>query len=313
MTKKDALFIGGVRFDITAVPPPGFALGGDTKVAAVDGGYEWGGSAARAVQCANEVGGLNVTFMTKGSNDPLGTSFRADMRKRGVRLYEYILKRFPCAVVLPNMGKRDALLLESPDDNEANWKDFRHLNVSDYAGIYSDGKLPHAAIHHFKMANAKEIPTLLDACVGRHHTDDLIRNSRYVIASSYLGGDRGLSQLQMLELLRHLGAEVGAVTLGEYGLIWYEPGVTLRYMPGLIVPKVENANGAGDVLHEEVFRDRLLNPGNSWQQHFERGRAAASHLIQSTHDRLPTDKNIEKAMQLPKSTARPEWLPAELR
>lgn len=307
------LFIGGVRIDVTGEPPQGFALRSDLKVPAKSGGYEWGGSAARAVLALSNVGGIELSFMTKGSGDIMGKAFRIDMRDRNVHLHEYKLEQFPGAMVLPSMGKRDALLIDSAEDDEKNWDAFEQLDVDQFDGLYSDGKLPLAVIHHFKSANRRGIPTLLDGCAGRHHTEDVLRNTRCAIVSSYLCEERGLSPLEMLEFLRSCGCHIGAVTLGGLGLIYYEGGGPMCYLPALIVSEVKNTNGAGDVLHAFVFRSLLLNPGLGWRGHLTHGRAAASHVIQRVKDRLPNESDIAQAMHLPESSARPEWLPDELR
>src|SRR5260370_3519668 len=80
----------------------------------------------------------------------------------------------------------------------------------------------------------------------------------------------------MLDYLKSRGCRVGGVTLGEKGLLWYDETGAVRALPALPIPpdRVLDTNGAGDVFHGAYIFSYLNNPGKSWQDPFEFGRAA---------------------------------------
>ena len=63
--------------------------------------------------------------------------------------------------------------------------------------------------------------------------------------------------------------------------------------------RVLDTNGAGDVFHGAYVYSYLSNPGKSWQEHFEFGRAASSYKIQRLGNEagLPSLADIELVRQ----------------
>jgi sugar/nucleoside kinase (ribokinase family) len=100
----------------------------------------------------------------------------------------------------------------------------------------------------------------------------------------------------MLDDLRSRGCQVGGVTLGERGLVWYEGKSEVRTLSALALPRgrVLDTNGAGDVFHGAYVHSFLAHPTMPWDQHFRFARAAAAFKVQHLGNEagLPTIADI---------------------
>ena len=109
----------------------------------------------------------------------------------------------------------------------------------------------------------------------------------------------GKSTGETLNYLRSKNCPVGAVTLGEHGMVWYESGGPDKILPSLSVPldKVVDSNGAGDVFHGAYIASYLHWPEHSWDAHFRFARGASTHAIQHLGNEasLPSMEDVERA------------------
>ncbi len=105
-----------------------------------------------------------------------------------------------------------------------------------------------------------------------------------------------LTPAEMLTYLHSRGCKVGAVTLGERGMIWIDAVGATHDLPALAVPaeRVIDTNGAGDIFHGAYCYAALANPNGSWDEHFRFARAASAHAIQHLGNEasLPTLADI---------------------
>src|SRR5712691_9077985 len=87
---------------------------------------------------------------------------------------------------------------------------------------------------------------------------------------------------EMLEYLRARGCQIGGVTMGPRGLLYYERTGPYRTLPALDVPaaRILDTNGAGDIFHGAYVYSVLTNPDQTWDEHFRFARAASAHSIQ---------------------------------
>jgi sugar/nucleoside kinase (ribokinase family) len=105
----------------------------------------------------------------------------------------------------------------------------------------------------------------------------------------------------MLNYLKGRGCRIGGITMGERGLLWYDETGAVHVKPALPIPRerVIDTNGAGDVFHGAYIYSYLAHPGESWHEHFDFARAAATYKIQCLGNEagLPTLADIEKVRQ----------------
>ena len=110
----------------------------------------------------------------------------------------------------------------------------------------------------------------------------------------------GLSPQGLLEFLQARGCRVGAVTLGERGMLWYGEDGKIRELASLGVPaeRIVDTSGAGDVFHGAYVWSYLNRPELPWSEHFTFARAASAHKIQHLGNEagLPGVEDVERAM-----------------
>jgi sugar/nucleoside kinase (ribokinase family) len=81
-----------------------------------------------------------------------------------------------------------------------------------------------------------------------------------------------LTPAGMLEYIKARGRRIGGVTLGEWGLLWYDETGGVRSLAALPIPpeKIVDTSGAGDVFHGAYIYSYLATPYASWDAHFLR-------------------------------------------
>ena len=96
-----------------------------------------------------------------------------------------------------------------------------------------------------------------------------------------------LTPSEMLQYLRGRGCQIGAVTMGPRGMLYYQGtgyqgSGDYRILPALNVPldRILDTNGAGDIFHGAYVYSVLTSPDLAWDEHFRFARAAAAHAIQ---------------------------------
>lgn len=313
------LIVGGVRKDITVGCPEGYDASCGRKIPTQLYDEGFGGSAARAAKILAKLG-HSVTLICKGANDDAGRLFTARMKSAGVRYLPVPVTRFPATVALVHGAVRSPLLYDHAYDDEARITNFPEIPrdvISGFEVLYLDGRLPHAALSYAVQAKENKVPVMLDACAGRHKTPELIALGDIVIGSEHFADELGLNPLQTLDMLKGKGCRLGAVTLSEYGVVWYnaEEGGEVQYLPALAVPRVVNVNGSGDVFHACFLESLLDDPRLCSRKHMAQARAGATHAIQHLENRArhPSLSDINAASGLSESTLRPPWLPQHLR
>ncbi|KAG1324666.1 hypothetical protein G6F61_015132 [Rhizopus arrhizus] len=76
----------------------------------------------------------------------------------------------------------------------------------------------------------------------------------------------GLTPEGLLDLLKARGCRIGAVTMGERGMLWYDEGGRVDTLPSLDVPgnRIVDTSGAGDVFHGAYVCSYLNRPDQPW-------------------------------------------------
>ena len=104
----------------------------------------------------------------------------------------------------------------------------------------------------------------------------------------------------LLDLLKARGCRIGAVTMGERGMLWYDETGRVDTLPSLDVPasRIIDTSGAGDVFHGAYVWSYLTRPEQPWIEHFTFARAASAHKIQHLGNEagLPQVEDVERAM-----------------
>ena len=295
MQNTHVLFVGRPYIDFTVVPPEQRPIR-DEKSVAVAHSISFGGGAAAGAFCCAKLG-IKPDFIGTLTEDWLGRMFRDMAAAYGVALHERETSETAWSLIMPNDGYR--AIVRCRDEQCVG--DFPKLELTDFQAVHLDGHQPDAALHYAKLGRERDILTSLDGGSLRHNTDEILIFIDVAVVSERLCEQMGFGPAEMLQYLRSKGCKVGAVTLGDRGLVWYEKKGVVRSMSAIPVPseKVVDSNGAGDIFHGAYMFSYLRRPEAPWEEHFRFATFAAAHSVQflGIEAGLPTLANIEAAMR----------------
>ena len=286
----EALFIGHAYIDVTFLADS--LPTGDEKSVATDYAVAFGGNAATAAFCCAKLG-LIPDLITTNSNDWLGRMFLDMAAKYGISVHPRKVRRSSLSFIMPKDGKR--AIVRARDDDYIH--PFPHLNLGNCRALHLDGHLADAALSYAQAFRKLGRLVSLDGGGLRSNTDELLEYVDIAVVAERLCEQMGLSDTQMLELLRRKGCKIGGITQGERGMLWYDESGRVQRMPALVVPKaaVVDTNGAGDIFHGAYMYSYLTRPLARWEDHFRMARAASTHAIQflGNEAKLPTRADVE--------------------
>ncbi len=271
----EALFIGHAYIDVSMIADE--FPHGDQKAVAKDYAVSFGGNAATACFACAKLG-YAPDLLVPAARDWLGHMFMDMAGTYGIRLHSRRVARSSLSFVFPKEGKRS--ILRARDD--AYLQTFPRLDLSTARLLHLDGHMGDAAIHYAKAAREKGALVSLDGGALRAGLMELLDFVDVAIVSMDLCRQTGLSEPEMLSLLRKKGCRLGGVTNGEKGLLWYEGTGEIERSAALRVPpeKVIDTSGAGDIFHGAYCASYLDEPTAPWRDHFEFARAASAHKVQ---------------------------------
>lgn len=288
----EALFIGQTYIDVTvladAIPT------GDEKAVAKDYAVSFGGNAVTAAFACAKLG-VKPDLLASLANDWLGQMFSDMAARYDIPLHPRAVKRSSLSFVIPNNGKR--AILRARDDKYLH--PFPTLNLEGCRLLHLDGHQPDAAIAYARECRQKGILTSLDGGSVRANTPDLLGFIDVAVVAESFCEQMELTPAEMLTHLHAKGCKVGAVTLGERGMVWIDEKAEKRELPALAVPssRIVDTSGAGDVFHGAYCYSYLTRPEGAWEDHFRFARGASAHAIQhlGNEAKLPTLADIAEA------------------
>jgi sulfofructose kinase len=296
-----ALFIGHTYIDVTFICSH-FPTG-DEKTLADDYAVSFGGNAVTAAFCCAKLGIVPDLLTTLG-DDWLSRMFRDMASKYSIPLHSRKVREASLSFIMPNDGKR--AIVRCRDDDHLH--PFPALNMSGCRALHLDGHQPDAALHYAKLCREAGILTSLDGGAVRENTDELLRYIDVAVVSERMCEQMALSPSEMLDYLKGRGCKIGAVTLGERGVVWYDEKGAPREMPALAVPfeRVIDTNGAGDIFHGAYLYSWLARPYAPWADHFTFARSASAHSVQhlGIEESLPTLQDVEYTSRMFKEAVR---------
>jgi sugar/nucleoside kinase (ribokinase family) len=295
-----ALFIGQTYIDVTFIADR--IPTGDEKAVAHDYAISFGGNAVTAAFCCARLG-VPPDLLTSLADDWLGRMFLDMAAKYQVSVHARKVRRSSLSFVMPKNGKRAILRLRDDDYLHP----FPPLNLGGCRALHLDGHQTDAALYYAKTCREMGIFTSLDGGGMRSNTMELLPFIDAAVVSERFCEQLKSSPEQVLDLLKQKGCPIGAVTLGERGLLWYDEKGTVTNMPALAVPreKIVDTNGAGDVFHGAYVYSRISWPEATWDAHFRFARAASAHAIcyLGNEARLPLVSDVEEATKRYSSAA----------
>jgi sugar/nucleoside kinase (ribokinase family) len=287
----EALFIGQTYIDVTFIADR--IPTGDEKGVAHDYAISFGGNAVTAAFCCARLG-IVPDLLTSLADDWLGRMFLDMAAKYQVPVHARKVRRSSLSVVMPNEGKRAILRLRDDDYLHP----YPPLNLKGCRGLHLDGHQAEAALHYAKACREAGVFTSLDGGGVRSNTMELLPLIDAAVVSERFCEQLHLSPADVLSLLKEKGCGIGAVTMGERGLLWYDEKGTVSCLPALSVPKdqIIDTNGAGDVFHGAYVYSRMKHSDVPWEKHFRFARAASAHAIRflGNEARLPVLADIER-------------------
>lgn len=285
------LFIGQSYIDITFVTD--HIPTGDDKTVAKDYAVSFGGNAVTAAFCCAKLG-IAPDLIASVADDWLGRMFIDMAAKYGIPLHHRKVHESSLSFIMPKDGQR--AIVRCRDDTFLH--PFPPLNLRGCRALHLDGHLPDAALHYAIACRSAGILTSLDGGGVRSNTHDLLGFIDVAVVAERLCEQMRLTPGEMLIYLRSRGCRIGAVTLGERGMIWYDESGAQRFQPALDVPleQVIDTNGAGDVFHGAYIYSVLSSPDATWEAHFNFARSASAYAIQHLGNEasLPTLDQINE-------------------
>lgn len=279
-----ALFIGQAYIDITFLADR--IPHGDEKTVARDYAVAFGGNAVTAAFACAKLGVIPDLLATM-ADDWLGRMFMDMASAYRIPLHARKVTRSSLSFIMPNEGKR--AIVRCRDDHYLH--PFPALNLDGCRTLHLDGHQGDAALSYAKQAKERGILVSLDGGGVRDNTFELLRYVDVAIVSERFCEQLKLTHEEMLELLRHNGCDVGGVTRGEQGLLWFEGDSGPRHLDALHVPaqNVVDTNGAGDLFHGAYVFSQMNWPRKGWEYHFRFARAASAFGVQKLGNeaRLP--------------------------
>jgi sugar/nucleoside kinase (ribokinase family) len=290
-----ALFIGQTYIDVTFIADR--IPTGDEKAVAHDYAISFGGNAVTAAFCCARLG-IAPDLLTSLADDWLGRMFLDMAAKYQMSVHARKVRRSSLSFVMPRDGKRAILRLRDDDYLHP----FPPLNLDGCRALHLDGHQADAALDYAKACRQAGIFTSLDGGGVRSNTMELLSFIDTAVVSERFCEQLQLAPPAVLDLLKQKGCRIGAVTLGERGLLWFDEKGQIATMAALSVPraKIVDTNGAGDVFHGAYVYSRMMHPDASWETHFRFARAASAHAIchLGNEARLPTLADVEQTERL---------------
>jgi sugar/nucleoside kinase (ribokinase family) len=270
-----ALFIGHTYIDVT------FLMDrmpvGDEKDVASEYAISFGGNAVTAAFCCAKLS-AQVDLIATFAHDWLGRMFLDMTAKYDIELHTRKVRTSSLSFIMPHDTKR--AIVRCRDDRYL--APFPVLDVSGCRALHLDGHQPDAALFYARRCREAGILTSLDGGGLRSNTSELLAFIDVAVVAERFCDQLGKSPTETLAYLKSCGCRVGAVTLGEQGMLWYDETGESRSTPALPIPpeRVKDTSGAGDVFHGAYVYSYLSDPHGRWEDHFEFARAAAAFKIQ---------------------------------
>jgi sugar/nucleoside kinase (ribokinase family) len=284
-----ALFIGQTYIDVTFLTDR--MPTGDEKHVASAYAISFGGNAVTAAFCCAKLG-IQPDLLATVADDWLGRMFLDMAAKYGISIHARKVGTSSLSFIMPKDGKR--AIVRCRDDDYL--QPFPLLQLQGCRALHVDGHQPDAAIHYAKLCREAGILTSLDGGGLRSNTHELLEFVDVAIVAERLCEQMSHEPAAMLDYLKRRGCRIGGVTLGERGLVWYDDTGAVRTLPALALPqnRVLDSSGAGDVFHGAYIYSYLVDPTQSWEEHFRFARAASAHKIQHLGNEagLPTLADI---------------------
>jgi sugar/nucleoside kinase (ribokinase family) len=285
-----AFFIGQTYIDVTFLTDR--LPTGDEKHVASAYAVSFGGNAVTAAFCCAKLS-IVPALLTTVADDWLGRMFLEMAAKYEITIHPRNVKTSSLSFIMPKAGQR--AIVRCRDDDYLN--SFPVLDLSGCRALHVDGHQPDAAIFYAKHGRAANILTSLDGGGLRPNTHELLAFIDVAVVAERLCEQMSLSPSDMLEYLKSRGCQVGGVTLGERGFLWYDETGAVRSTPAVPIPaaRILDTSGAGDVFHGAYIYSYLTDPSRTWDEHFQLARAAAAHKIQRLGNEagLPTLEDID--------------------
>jgi sugar/nucleoside kinase (ribokinase family) len=290
----EALFVGQSYIDVTfltdALPT------GDEKTVARDYAISFGGNAVTAAFCCAKLG-IAPDLLTSSADDWLGRMFVDMASTYGISVHHRKVRESSLSFIMPREGRR--AIVRCRDDHYLH--PFPPLNLGGCRALHLDGHQHDAAFHYAKACRDLGILTSLDGGGLRANTHELLGFIDVAVVAERLCEQMDLSPGGMLDYLKSRGCRIGAVTLGERGMVWYDEAGSPRQLPALDVPRerVVDTNGAGDIFHGAYVYSAMARPDLPWREHFIFARAASAHAIQHLGNEasLPSIENIAQVQE----------------
>jgi sugar/nucleoside kinase (ribokinase family) len=288
----EALFIGQTYIDVTFVAD--HIPVGDEKDVARDYAISFGGNAVTAAFCCAKLG-VGPDLLTSLADDWLGRMFLDMAAKYQVTIHPRKVRRSSLSFVMPHGNKRAILRMRDDDYLHP----FPPLNLAGCRALHLDGHQADAALYYAKACREANILTSLDGGAVRKNTIDLLSFIDVAVISERFCEQMKLTPVAALDLLKEKHCKIGAVTMGERGMVWYDESGTVKTMAALPAPEADivDTNGAGDVFHGAYVYSYLAQPDTSWEQRFRFARAASAHAIRrlGNESKLPTVAEVHAA------------------
>jgi sugar/nucleoside kinase (ribokinase family) len=304
-----ALFIGQTYIDVTFLAD--HMPVGDEKSVADEYAVSFGGNAVTAAFCCAKLS-VKPDLIATIADDWLGRMFLDMAAKYDVRLHSRKVEKSSLSFIMPKGGKR--AIVRCRDDHYL--EPFPKLDLAGCRALHIDGHQADAALFYARACREAGILTSLDGGGLRTNTHEVLGFIDVAVVAERFCQQLDKTPAATLSYLKSRGCRVGAVTMGERGLLWYDENGENRTTPALSIPaeRVRDTSGAGDVFHGAYMYSYLTAPSRPWEEHFRFAQRAATFKIQHLGNEagLPTLEDITAVEREFAAPAQPGPRPARV-
>jgi ribokinase len=217
---------------------------------------EWhehgGGPVATALVALSRLG-IRCRFYGVTGDDDAGIKIRDSLRQEGINVRKLIRREKSHSqlafIVIEKQTAQRTIFWTRPSGTPLRKRDLSTTFLKGVHFLLLDGLMKDVSLHAAKMAQAINIPVMLDAGRARPGMLEIARQSDYVVASEEFAKDLGwnLNKKTLEKEKDRLGIKVLTITMGKRG------SITISHEHAFHTPAFEiqaiDTTGAGDVFH----------------------------------------------------------------
>ncbi|OGG53199.1 hypothetical protein A3H16_03140 [Candidatus Kaiserbacteria bacterium RIFCSPLOWO2_12_FULL_53_8] len=294
--EKIGFCVGPIYYDVVHLLADDVDLEKSGRIRPIQTACGYGGNAVGAARTISSLGGM-TRLVCPSSDCDLGPGFKRMAAVSNIELIHCTVKNYeiPIASVLSRHGER--IIISKPEPPVC--VGFPMLHPEEHGFAHFDGYFEAHTIACMKAFQERNVLVSMDAGRLRPHIKDMLRLTDVAVVSDTFVTDMKWSEKETLDYLQYeCKCQVGGITRGPQGFLWYDETGRRQELPTLDVPDIVDTTNAGDIFHGAYLFSLQRWPEQPWAEHFVFARAASAHSIRflGINASLPTLEDVRVAI-----------------